>query len=332
MKLPNRFGSVTKLSGNRRTPYMVREGISGRQKVIGYAITREEALILLGRFNEKPWDINQKPMKLQELYSLWLEKRSYKLGKANIRSLKSAWKHCKHLSDMVFSSIKPFQMQECIDGCGLGYASQSTIKNLFHHLEKLALELDISDKNYARLLTTDPISPQKKTIFNKEERNILWNHQEKPWVDSILIFIYTGFRISELLDIKKAQVDLEKETITGGSKTEAGKNRVVPIHSSIKSMIHQRMSQEGDYLLSHKGKQCSQQWYRGVWKTVMDSYGMCHTPHECRHTFRSLLDTAGANTVCIDRLMGHSSQGTGQRIYTHKTIEELRENLELVTR
>lgn len=55
------------------------------------------------------------------------------------------------------------------------------------------------------------------------------------------------------------------------------------------------------------------------------------TPHECRHTFRSRLDSAGANKVCIDRIMGHKSKGTGERVYTHKNIEELKMNIELIT-
>lgn len=38
----------------------------------------------------------------------------------------------------------------------------------------------------------------------------------------------------------------------------------------------------------------------------------------------------GANKVCIDRLMGHKSKGTGERVYTHKNIEELRLNIELI--
>jgi len=54
-------------------------------------------------------------------------------------------------------------------------------------------------------------------------------------------------------------------------------------------------------------------------------------PHECRHTFRSQLDSAGANKVCIDLMMGHKSKGTSERVYTHKTIQELKENIELIT-
>ena len=43
------------------------------------------------------------------------------------------------------------------------------------------------------------------------------------------------------------------------------------------------------------------------------------------------LSKNGANKVCIDLIMGHASRVVGERIYTHKTIEELKQNIELVT-
>jgi len=57
---------------------------------------------------------------------------------------------------------------------------------------------------------------------------------------------------------------------------------------------------------------------------------MNHTPHECRHTFRSRLDSMSANKVCIDKIMGHKSQDVGERIYTHKVLQELKEAIELI--
>ena len=42
--------------------------------------------------------------------------------------------------------IKAYHMQECIDNCGFGYSTQRTIKNLFVHLDKFAMELDIISK------------------------------------------------------------------------------------------------------------------------------------------------------------------------------------------
>ena len=62
----------------------------------------------------------------------------------------------------------------------------------------------------------------------------------------------------------------------------------------------------------------------------MKQLGIDKTPHECRHTFRSRLDSAGANKVCIDLMMGHKSKEVGERIYTHKTIQELKDAMEMI--
>ena len=332
MKNPNHFGTVTKLSGNRRRPWIVKEGQSGRQKPIGYAATREEGLILLAQYNKSPWDIETDKITLQELYELWLEKRAVKLGKGNQSSLKSAYKHCSGLSKLQYNQIKSYQMQDTIDSCGCGYSTQGAIKNLWGHLDRFAMELDVISKQCSTLLTSDPIPETTKEIFTDEEVTRLWENQNLPWVDSVLFFLYTGFRISEMIDLKTATVDLEAQTMTGGTKTAAGKNRVVPIHSKIQSIVQSRFeSSKNGFLFEYNGKKLNETQYRVFWGDIMESLQMQHTPHECRHTFRSRLDSAGANKVCIDRLMGHKSKGTGERVYTHKNIEELRLNIELIT-
>ena len=42
-------------------------------------------------------------------------------------------------------------------------------------------------------------------------------------------------------------------------------------------------------------------------------------------------DSAGANRKCIDLLMGHVSKDTGNRVYNHKTLDELKATVELIT-
>jgi integrase len=135
-----------------------------------------------------------------------------------------------------------------------------------------------------------------------------------------------------MIDLKIENIDIEAQTMIGGTKTAAGKNRVVPIHSKILHIVekHYKISKRG-YLFEYNGKQLNKSQYRASWLDLMEKLKMTHTPHECRHTFRSRLDSAGANKVCIDRLMGHKSKGTGERIYTHKNIEELKMNIELIT-
>lgn len=65
MKLPNGYGTVKKMSGNRRRPYMVRKTAGWRYDeakdktvqeyiTIGYAATRKEGLQMLAEFNQIP--------------------------------------------------------------------------------------------------------------------------------------------------------------------------------------------------------------------------------------------------------------------------------------
>ena len=120
-------------------------------------------------------------------------------------------------------------------------------------------------------------------------------------------------------------------TITGGTKTKSGKDRVVPIHPKIRGIVEVRLKGSGDFLFSYNDHKCHDTTYRALWGTVMQTADLQHTPHDCRHTFRSRLDSAGANKRCIDLMMGHKSIDVGERVYTHKTLDELKAAIELVT-
>lgn len=338
MRHPNGYGTVAKLSGNRRNPFVVRKTQGWNAKghpvytVIGYYPTREAGLIALAQYNKDPWDIDREKTTLAELFRLWSEKKAPKLGACNRQSLKGAFNHCASLSGMKYKEIKAFHMQDVIDGCGYGYSTQGAIKNLFGHLDRFALELDIINRCYSDLITSAPVPETSKQPFTDEEVDRLWQIQDDEWVDSVLVFLYTGFRISELLDLRTANVDMDAGTIKGGTKTRAGKDRLVPIHSLIAPFIRKRFSIGGEYLFNRGGKKMHNIQYYAIWNAIMDKVGMSHTPHDCRHTFRSRLDSAGANKVCIDLIMGHKSAGVGERVYTHKTVQDLKNAVELVTR
>ena len=89
MKNPNGYGSVVKLSGNRRKPFWVRKTTGWNDEghpiyeTIGYCVTREEGNILLAEYNKNPWDVDRIKITLQELFDLWLEKRFNKIEKKN---------------------------------------------------------------------------------------------------------------------------------------------------------------------------------------------------------------------------------------------------------
>ena len=96
-------------------------------------------------------------------------------------------------------------------------------------------------------------------------------------------------------------------------------------------MVKNRVQSGQVYLFEVDNKKLSSYQYYQFWNEIMKRFNMEHTPHECRHTFRSRLDSANANKKCIDMLMGHKSKEVGERVYTHKTLEELKYAIELIT-
>ena len=337
MRHPNGYGTVVKLSGNRRNPFVARKTIGWNDKghpiysIIGYYPTRKEGLLALAEYNRNPFDINASKITMKELYEKWAEKKMPKLGNSLFYNLKAAFKHCASIHDMKYKEIRSFHMQDCIDKCGRAYSTQRSIKNLFGHLDNFALDLDVVQKCYSQLLTTESIPETSKQPFTEDEVKSVWKIADEPWVDSVLVFLYSGWRINELLALKTEDVDLENWTMKGGSKTSSGKDRIIPIHCKIQDIVKRRVDEGNVYLFSLNGRKMFTAQYYPIWSAIMEALSMIHTPHECRHTFRSRLDSAGANKVCIDLMMGHKSKEVGERVYTHKALDELREAIELVT-
>ena len=82
MKLPNGYGSVYKLSGKRRKPWIARktsgwdideasEKTKQKYKTIGYFATRQEALTALANYNENPYDLDTNFMTFADVYEKW---------------------------------------------------------------------------------------------------------------------------------------------------------------------------------------------------------------------------------------------------------------------
>ncbi len=339
MKNPNGYGSVVKLSGNRRKPYIVRKTTGWNEKghpvylIIGYYATKQEGMIALADYNRNPYDVDTRNITLKELYKKWSETILPKLGKSLQGSLKSAYKHITKLDELKYRTIRSFQMQDTIDNCGHGYSTQAAIKNLWGYLDRFAMEIEVIQTMYSQLTTSAPVEDSDRQPFTDEEVELLWKHVSDPWVDCILIMIYSGWRITEILTLRTDHVDLNSRTMTGGIKTRNGKDRIVPIHSKIFQLVQARFNPKSTYLITDEnGNPMDDGTFRDYFTQACNNLGMQHTPHETRHTFRTSLDSAGANKKCIDLMMGHKSKDVGERVYTHKTLDELKEAIELITR
>lgn len=343
MRNPNGYGSVTKLSGNRRRPFMVKKTVGYDangypiSEVIGYFETREAANIALAEYNAHPYDVELRKVTLRQLWEQWLTKEAPLRATASLVSSRK-WVYNKYIAPLAerpYAQIRLPEMQEIVDTCGKGTGTQQAIKNFFATMDEYAqtLEMDIRQKYHLIKLTNVETEHHVASVFAESEIQLLWDNLDAPFVDSTLIFLYMGWRISELLEMPKSNVNLDEMIMVGGKKTDAGKNRIVPIHKRIQPLVIARMDTPGDLLL---GRTSGSMWYatdyRRAWYDELVHLGLPeHRPHDTRHTFRSRLDSAGGNRVSIDLLMGHASKTVGERIYTHKTLEELRQTIALLT-
>ena len=340
---PNGYGSVVRLSGNRRNAFVVRKtvGFDDRAfpiyEIVGYFPSRTAAMNALATYNVNPYDIDLSKSTFADIYEMFAKQVFPTLSYSLVNAHKASYKYCVPLYELQYKSINKFQMQQCIDDCDKSYATQMNIRNLLVQLDKFAYDMGVIMKmNSANLRISKERAPKQKNIFTNEEVQLLWQHVHEPCVDETLFLLYTGCRMSEMLSLECANVDLKENIMRGGIKTENGKNRVIPIHPKLRPIIEAHLS-DSKYLfpiyqpksnVAHPESPMKSAFNTSWKKNIRETLHLEHTSHECRHTFRSKLDSAGANKVAIDLIMGHKTADVGERVYTHKTLDELKTAIE----
>ena len=203
MRLPNGYGSIYKLSGNRRRPFIVRKTIGwdivdGKEKqlyqTIGYYKTRPDAILALAEYNKNPYSLEVASITFSEVFDRWSKKKFPKISKSNINGYNASFKISEPLHEMKFVEIKTEHMQDIIDTCDKGHGTLRKIKVLFNQLYKYALENDIVSKDYSDFVEVGENEKKStKKPFSSEEIKTLWDNVGRmDFIDTILIMICTG--------------------------------------------------------------------------------------------------------------------------------------------
>lgn len=345
MKNPNGFGTVYKLSGKRRNPWVAAKTMgwelnkkTGRakqiQKPIGYYPTKTAALTALVNYNENPYDIDTNKVTFEEVYKKWTDVYFPTLtNPSSIRTVTAAYKYCEPLYKMRMRDIRVNHLEETIRNADVGENTKARIKSVFNLMYKFALKHEIVDKNYAALCDSvkKPRPKIKRIPFTADEIKWLWNNIDFPFVDMVLIGIYSGWRPQELAILKIQDVDFGNMTIKGGLKSDAGKNRLVPIHPIVADLVKKNydkaVAMKSEYLFNdeygQQGTHLTYDKYRGRWKKIMSRLGTEHLPHDTRHTFITKAKAVNMDEYIIKLIVGHSINDVTEKTYTHRTIQDL---------
>lgn len=344
MRLPNGYGGVVKLSGNRRRPYAARittgwhvDDNTGKHiqhyQILGYAPTRAEALQLLARYNEYPVDGASLKLTFSDIYRRWSEEKFPTTSESNIKGYRAAYAVCEDITDIPFRNLRLDDLQNVIDHCGKNYPTLKKVRVLFNQLYAYAMKHEIVVKDYSEFVNIVKYKDRnpnktKRDRFSEEEIDLLWEHQQDRYYQTILMLLYNGVRVSELLDLKKENVHLKEQYFDViDSKTENGirkvpiADKVLPFYdnwyhdcSHSEYIIH---TPEGEHFTYHN-------YYNNIFKPLVHRLGIDRTPHCCRHTTISMLADAHVDQTTIKKIVGHSgAMSLTERVYTHLDVREL---------
>ncbi len=335
---PNGSGTITKVEG-RTKPYRVmtpaeysleylnnKGNVKTKRALIGYYRTLKEAEQALSKYCENPFKVINNPT-FADVFEMWIQRKANN-GKSQttLTSYKSAFKRCAYISEMQMYKIR---LQDILkvyrDNTDASKSTVTNVKIVIDGVFEYAERFEYIGKNYARLVTADDIqykevTEEKHKVFTDSDIIKVMNAKRDMITDITLILLYTGFRVSELLTMTVDNVNISGMYLQGGLKTKAGKNRIVPIHPDIQSIISEYYYNADSKLFS-----ITTDDYRAQ---LQDRFG--HLPHDTRHTFITKLKSVQADNVCIERLVGHTSKTITDSVYTHKDIEELRHTISLL--
>lgn len=367
-RLPNGFGRITKIKGRYlRKPWraMVTQGKDkfGKPigKIVGFYESYNDAYQALLEYNNDPNNLNNKIL-VKELYEEWSNEYAINNSDASVRLMCNAWAYCSAIADLRASEIRPRHIRSCMtDGYRIEdrgknkgqkvFATdnlKAKIKTLFNLMLDYAVAEGYIEKNYARIMlmnteiTKSVAHPQKEHIpFSQDELNTLWSNVGKiKYVDWIIIQCYMGWRPEELASLKLNEVYLDEWYIQSGIKTEAGKQRIVPIHTKIRDLVIQNynfaQSINSDFLFNDQGKSHNGNWgmtyrkYAYRFPKVISALKLdpSHRPHDPRITFVTNAKRVHMDEYALKLMIGHKIDDITEGTYTKRDIEWLREDLE----
>lgn len=241
-RFPNGYGGIVYLGAGRNKPWGIRvtDGkMDGKQayRYISYHASEKEAVAALANEQVNPTPTSA-GITFKQVYDEWVLTSAYtSLSHQTQANYNAAIKHLSAIYDILMRDVRTGHMQRAVDNAmtvvkkgklpqPLGKSSKQKIKLLCGLLFKYAMQNDIVHKNYAEFIRVDEKEEKKpKEIFTDIDIKKLEKATDMPWADTILILIYTGLRINELLSLTRFAVDFDAMTITGGLKTDAGKDR-----------------------------------------------------------------------------------------------------------
>lgn len=359
---PNGSGTVVKLSGRRRKPFCAKVTLNERnltngekkRLVIGTFETYQEALNALSLYSLTVNNTISKKEAMEidpEVYQKVQDKMSKKvptfldiyyildkdefslLSPQTQNSMHGAIKHLKKLHYLKIDQITLRMIQDVFDEDGSNHSTQVHMKTICTKVFRYAVINQCIERNddytsYIRIAKYEESDMHRPYTINEI---LALKKADTPEAHIMLIFIYTGVRINELLNINRDNIHIDEKCdddgterlisyMITGSKTKAGKNRIVPIHDDIKQFVI-------DELLKPEKRLVDVTYANFTTRTVLIKVNKLlnthHTMHDTRKTFATLCQMNNLNVYIRKKVLGHRMNDITFDVYTNESKNRL---------
>ena len=229
-------------------------------------------------------------------------------------------------------------------GKGLAPSTLNLIVAVIQDSLTTAYSIELTKIYMADKIKRPRIEEKKVECFTVAEQKTLEDavkNDRRPKTFGILLCLYTGLRIGELLALEWTDIDFDKREISisktcHDSKDELGRYvrfvnppktttsmRVIPIPKQLMPMLRETKKRNGSrYVVGDGGKIISVRSYQRTYELILKKHGLPHRGfHALRHTFATRAIECGMDVKTLSELLGHKNPTVTLNRYAHSLME-----------
>ena len=228
----------------------------------------------------------------------------------------------------------------------LSLSSIKTIIGIINRALKYAYKRAYIDKRIQIDIVIKPNNKKKIECLSKDEQSKLEKYileNKKIYNYGVIISMYTGLRIGELVSLKWENIDFKHKVIVINSttyrtsinhksvvikdsaKTESS-NREIPLVKEVILLLKELKSYQknkSEYVISRKtGKQIEVRSYQDSFTRLLKKLDIKHYDfHSLRHTFATRSLEVGVDIKTLSEILGHSNPTVTLNTYVHSNMD-----------
>lgn len=296
-------------------------------------------------------------MKVNELFEMWLDKyvkptvkiRSYNKYESVVKGyiipligeLKLTECNCAVMQDYV---CKLLSMNSVKSKSPLATNTIYGIVQVLKQGFKLALELELIIKDPTLKIKLPPATEKEVLALTREEQKIIENYclsNPKTNYIGIIISLYTGIRLGELLALTWENIDFNKKLMiikkTSYSAKIEGKyvivvdkpktkksNRIIPLPDKLVNllMLHKNNSKSAYIISTRNNTIVEVRSYQRTFDSILSKCNIKHYNYHClRHTFATRALELGMDIKTLSEILGHTNVSITLNRYAHSLLD-----------